>query len=273
MKISIIFITSDEKIGRFVGITKQAIVPASVRDRFAKVNFSATSLTVTTPGTSAEDIFRYLRASADGVDGVIIFCEDRLADLLRSYQTAFCVHVYERRHETSISNYLGGMIAKVLRAFDYYSRQFSNFATQKFLILPLGNFDADENTRLKQLFSPIQLHDFHGSLEALLRDFRKRQRPKREGSYRDVYVVDNRNHFYRYGHERHARAETKSPPHNGLCKIKNEFRFGLRVVSDRHFNVSKEGEQISGDFVDCHESQVIIRPSPRINMFVNDYCS
>ena len=85
------------------------------------------------------------------------------------------------------------------------------------------------------------------------------------------HIVDDNYHAYEYGKEEHARMATGSP-HKTSCYISGRFRFGKRINSLRHYNVSSvDKNTISGNFHDCHHDNHEVRSVTHLNMFSNDY--
>ncbi len=86
-------------------------------------------------------------------------------------------------------------------------------------------------------------------------------------------MVDDRARFFKFGPEQHARFAT-GDPHRPFCAFNADFRFGNRIDSTRHYNVSEsKGDRttIEGEFDDCHDARVTVPRTTHLNMFSNDY--
>jgi hypothetical protein len=100
---------------------------------------------------------------------------------------------------------------------------------------------------------------------------RERQTPKVESSYRTTFIVDDEQRYYEYGKEKHAKSDTKIPPHAELGSVAGTYRFGKKYDPERHFNVSLQKGEIGGSFGDCHDTPTVVAPCSHINMFPNDF--
>ena len=86
--------------------------------------------------------------------------------------------------------------------------------------------------------------------------------------------MDDRQRFFKYGHERHSRLAT-GENHQPYCELTGNLRFGWKIDSERHYNVSeteKDETSIEGTFADCHSSSHDVKDRPtHLNMFSNDF--
>ena len=103
----------------------------------------------------------------------------------------------------------------------------------------------------------------------------KIRKPKKRPHTSKKFYVDERNFFFEYGKEDHARHETDPKKgHNVNCDISARFRFGIKIDETKHFNVCKDDKEkssIEGIFDGCHEHPITIKKTTHINMFSNDY--
>ena len=166
------------------------------------------------------------------------------------------------------------IISKILRAFRAVLAKFESSDDSQLLSLPLRNFHAAELTEIARLCRD-ECHegDFVERLQAQLSRLRSRRRPRKQSSFNTKYVVDDQARFFVYGNEKHARFGT-GEPHRPSCALTGYFRFGTRIDSARHYNVSEtEGDRtrIEGEFDDCHDAKRVVPATTHLNMFSNDF--
>jgi len=208
----------------------------------------------------------------DSADGLVVVSDQSLRIYMNGIGSSSFLFFFDTtRCGNNIQNVLSHTLSKVFRAFQAYSQRFDDEKYQRLLILPLRNFRSPEITRLQAMFADGIDPALGNDLDRYLGDMRERQKPKRRDSRADVFVVDSNQNYFKYGHERHSKAETASPPHNSLCFMNSIYRFGRRVDSERHFNVSRDGTVISGHFDNCHDQEETVGAKSHLNMFTNDY--
>lgn len=173
-------------------------------------------------------------------------------------------------------NYFSKIISQGLKNFFQYKRSVSDGSNQQAILLPLENFKAEEIQELKTLFRTRTLDpSFANHLKRTILLLKGRRRPRRNCNYANIYFVDDDDKLFDYGKERHAQLET-SNPHSELCELTGNFRFGIKIDSTRHYNVTKECKghtNISGAFIDCHGDTHQITSRTHLNMFSNDQVS
>ena len=152
----------------------------------------------------------------------------------------------------------------------------SSAGNQLPLLLPLRNFTAKEWTELQGVFRGDGMD---GNLPKRVGDLVKRintrKRPRKQATSPQTYLVDDDDKLFDYGKERHAQLAT-GKPHTSICVLTGNFRFGWRIPTDRHYNVTKESgglTKIAGIFPDCHGDLIQVTDRTHLNMFSNDYHS
>lgn len=207
-------------------------------------------------------------------EACILVVDRRWRDYVADIRAPVFVIEFDAPHVTpNYRNFFHGILGRALRSFGQLLAKFERGDDFKLLVLPLRNFHAAELTELARLCrEDYQSPDFDRDVEARLAELRARVRPRRRTSYRTTYAVDDKQRFFHYGLERHARFPT-GDPHLTYCEIAGMFRFGRRVDELRHFNVSEtEGDEttIVGRFADCHGEEHDVTDGTHLNMFCND---
>jgi hypothetical protein len=269
MTTTIVVLTPDKSISTLIGVRKTALIPSDIRKKYPHISIGSI---VIEPATTLETISNFFVRTTG--EGVIALCDNRLAHLVNDLATPLFTVIYDHTlGGKSLQNYFWMILSKVIRAFAVYEARFDLQATRKLLILPLRNFSSDELRELHGLFrNGVEANgNFHSALDRLLKALRNRQKPKVQTDYRKTYIVDDGERYFEYGMEVHAPLETGVPPHNWFCAVAGTFRFGKRYDPKRHFNLSRQGAQISGTFQDCHGSSAGRGPCSHINMFPNDF--
>jgi len=278
MKFHIVFVTADEYLAKYVSKKKTGIIPRDVSRHGCfggpKSTVSVSSYLVP-PNGNAPDLRTFLTPVMYTADGIVLVCDDVLENVVDSLKDAmFCAPITRGYEGMTLHNYLNRFLSRVLKNFSAFAVKFADGKYQKVLLLPLNNFSAPDLNELRNAFSALAgENQFSDTLTTLLARLRDRQRPKSSDDYPNTYLLDDRRHFYVYGPERHAKADTKSPPHSFRCKINGFFRFGLRYDEARHFNVSLENrrEHISGNFIDCHDASRHVHPCSHVDLFPNGF--
>lgn len=269
MSTSIVVLTLDRALSQLIGIKKTFFVPSDLRKKYpdmSVVSYLANS------DTTAEDLVPYLTGMESS--GIVLLCDNRLAHLVPALGTPLFTVIFDHTlGGKPPHNYFGMILSKILKAFAAFEARFNDQKMKKLLVLPLRNFWSAELRQLHGLFrNGVVINEaFANSVDQLLSALRGRQRPKTDRNYGKRYVVDDQVKYFEYGHERHAQLETGVPPHNPLCAVAGIFRFGKRYDANRHFNVSRQGEDISGIFYGCHDDSAARGPCSHVNMFPNDF--
>jgi hypothetical protein len=278
MRFHIGFVTADENLAKYVSRKKAGIIPRDVSRHgiFAEEkNIVSVTALLVRRDMKPDELQRFLTPVMHTADGIILVWEDTLGEIVDPLKDAiFCAPIARGYDGMNLQNYLNRVLARVLKNFSAFVVRFADGKYQKAMLLPLNNFLAAELVELRNTFSTrVGDNHFSDTLGSLLAQIRNRQRPKSYRDYSEPYFVDDHDRYYAYGIERHAMAETKSPPHSFRCKLNGLFRFGLRYDEARHFNVSLENkrESISGEFKDCHETPKNVEPCSHLNIFPNGF--
>ena len=174
----------------------------------------------------------------------------------------------------SPQNFIASLLNRVLGDYCALKAMFDDQKYRKVFTLPFRNFKAADLTDLRQIcVNSIDNPGFAVRMEGALKSLRKRQRPKRYEDSNVRYLIDDEGKHFNFGHEVHAQADTKMPPHNRLCVLQNQFRFGRRFDNRHHYNVSSgdRNGKMDGTHPNCHDAPTITQGHTHLNMFPNDF--
>jgi hypothetical protein len=275
MTFHFIVVTSSEEVHRYIGVKKQGIVQKDVREDYSHLfDQCIISPVLIKPGQIVEDVVvSFFKEYVDNPSGVVLVVEEGLAHGAAAFcESCFLFYFDKNLGGKNLQNYFGMFMHRLIKGFDYYARHFDQETYRKMCILPLRNFKADELAEFHDTFRKgVPLRGFEDAVDGFFKRMRQRQKPKTVKSYKSTYFVDDKDHYFAYGLERHSKPETKIPPHDQLCELNSYLRFGKPYDHDRHFNVTVESGQISGIFEDCHGSTATVAATSHINMFPNDH--
>ncbi len=273
MHVQILVVTGCRDVSQMVGKTKMRLFSDKVIRKASTlgVTVSVSSILLTQP--KSDEILDYFIRHSATLSGAIVILDDNFSFLLSDLAPSlFSVIVSSDALSLNIQNCLRSAYNSSLDIFLSIYERFQNFQYKKIFLLPYRNFLGSDFEDLAGNFrkgivdrSLIQKVD-----EALSR-IRKRQKPKTSSTYRDTYLADDQKRFFQMGKEKHAKAETGQPPHSKLCVLNSKFRFGNKFDENLHYNVSFEGDDISGVFADCHDRGEIVGTKSHLNIFPNDY--
>lgn len=268
-------VTSSEDLSNIVGRKKESLVSANFKkkSRDLGLNLSIGSLYK----ASLEDVMNYFIDHAnDTAGGIVILDEEYRQDFSKLSPGLFLSYLSITSHKPNYQNILSAAYSNSLRSFLPLYERFIQGQYQKILMLPEENFFAPEkNTFFHSMLKGDTKRSCVEDIDIYLRDMRKRQNPKRSSTYNTTYYVDDQDNYFEMGLERHARPETRCPPHSIRCELNSKYRFGNKLDDSKHFNVTseKEKEYISGVFTNCHGDRELLPSRTHINMFPNDYYS
>jgi len=175
-------------------------------------------------------------------------------------------------------NFLRGIVSSAIGEFARFTSFFNDHKYEKILLLPTKIFKMSAFDRLISISKKdVSPDEPIKEIESCIKEIRSTMSPKNYKRFKGMpqYLVDENRLYYEYGHEHHARAETKSPPHNLICALNSRFRFGRKYDDRRHFNVSVERPKtsISGYFTTCHCETSRFSSDTHLNVFPNNYIS
>lgn len=278
MKLAIILVTQNEALRDYFALKKGAIVPYDALNRgYYKDIRPVVSLfnLLVSNQTTAADVEEFLASRVLDEAASIVLVDLVSAHLLTNVRNSLLVAVLrEPGHNPNYQNYFHPQIAQAIRGLGQTLSRFKSFDNFKLMALPLRNFrgaDLDELARVhREEWSQANFGDL---IEAQLVNLRKRVRPRRRSEYKNVYAVDDNGRFFIYGFEKHSRQATGGN-HRASCELAANFRFGNKIESEKHYNVSEtEGDNttIEGTFYDCHGEPHIEDRKSHLNMFASDF--
>jgi hypothetical protein len=275
----LLVVTPDEVIRQTIDDRQGLVVPETYR-RKEHDAFGVTRIVVSCllahGGVTQQRVFDHIAERRTGETAGVVIVSDRRVGLGGPpLSDIYFLNEYDQFGVAkSPQNFVASILNRVLRDFRVLTLKFADAKYQKIFRLPLRNFAAAEIADLRDTCSnSIEMAGFADRLDALLSRFRRRQQPKRKSDYQDEYLVDDKGRHFQLGHEHHAQAETKIPPHNLLCLLGNRHRFGRAFDHLRHYNVSMDGENATMDdtYPDCHSNERSGGGKRHLNMFTNDF--
>jgi hypothetical protein len=274
MSLIIAFVTGAAAVLETVIEKKAALLPNEFRaNGFADLGGIEPVVTAfdTNRGKNLDSLLDWL--AWEDASGVVLLTDDSLPDLVGLLGDQLSVHRFTPpAYGAKTANQLTATISKSLRAYRYLATRFADAKYQQIFRLPLRNFDATDIGRMRELCRDMTQRNYGREIDALLRDMRKRQLPKRASDYADVYYVDDAGKHFEFGPEHHAQADTAIPPHSVLCIMANRLRFGQRFDGTTHYNVSREKKAaMVGSYQDCHGTDTLNKKRTHLNMFTNDF--
>lgn len=253
-----------------------ALIPKSLRDHQCMKEIGAKfSVSVYDPTTAGRSLAQYLMEDKK-VQFIVLLLDRSLGNFANDIACAcFVANVEFVTHpKTNYKNYFASTLSRLLKNLATFLAIISDGANEQVMLLPFRNFNAQQLLTLRDVCRSETLSpEFINKVNSLVETLKGRKRPHRKSGRPARYYVDNNERLFQYGLERHAQLATGTP-HTPVCVLTGNFRFGKRIATDRHYNVTKEsGEdtQIAGEFADCHDEVHVVSQTSHLNMFSNDY--
>jgi hypothetical protein len=276
VRIHICLVSSDQGANELVRRERHALIPKSLRDhqRITKIGIEF-SVSVYDPATAGRPLAQYLLAAKEN-QVIVLLLDTALGDFANSVSCAcFVADVEFTSHpKTNYKNYFAGKLSRLLKNLATFLTIIGDGANEQVMLLPFRNFDAQQLRDLREVCRNEALSlEFANKVASLVEALKNRRRPHRKANYPTLYYADDDERLFEYGLERHAQLATGFP-HSPVCALTGNFRFGRRIATNRHYNVTKEfgrGTQISGEFVNCHDKAYAVVTTSHLNIFSNDY--
>lgn len=258
MRIVIGVASADPALRSYVAIARNKIVPPEaisrgyLHDRHARFSIQLFALR---PETPEIDLDNWLRDISKAADGLILLVDPDSRARFADYEEAYFVEELPHTAGRVLQNEMRATLAPVLRHYGAVSRRFDRLNDQRILLLPLDIFQADDLAALRLRLTADKMQTGLGEdIERLMARLAGRARPKRQKRFRDVYLVDDRPLWYRYGPEKHKIVQTVTPPHPSRCWHNSQFRFGRRYDDRLHHNVDdgNKPSSVVGALTTCH---------------------
>jgi hypothetical protein len=276
MRVVLVLVSSDQDACDLFRKEKEGLVPRSLREHERIKSVGLKFVTgIFDPAAAQRSIQDYVLDAARSAGAVALLVDSSVAHIAVPVASAcFVGNVAFNPQATNYKNLIVATLTKLIKNLVVLVEAQSSAGSQQALLLPLRNFVAPELNALQDLFRLNTISpEFPIQLGRLVGQINERKRPRRQSPYKSTYLVDDQQKLFDYGKERHAQLATGAP-HNSMCVLTGNFRFGRRIPTDRHYNVTKEAgafTRISGDFPDCHGAVVGVAETTHLNMFSNDY--
>ena len=221
------------------------------------------------------NVDEYFLTSTRGIDYVIAIADEETEHLLESIRhSLFCTVISNSKAQVNLTNYLRPIFQKLIKNFLRLLARMNAGENEQAMILPLKNFDAQEIIELAEVCkNRNMMATFENELGSATTAIQKRRKPRRNSSYSTKYFIDDVEKHFVYGTETHSSIGTGAP-HQSYCEFNGTFRFGKRIPTNRHFNMSRgrgDDTEISGDFRNCHGEEITVPKQTHVNMFANDH--
>lgn len=276
MRIHLCLVSSDPGANELVRKERSALIPKSLRDhqrmREIGADFSAS---VYDPATANRPLAKYLLERTED-QFIVLLMDTSLGDFTNEVACAcFTANVEFATHpRTNYKNYFANKLSRLLKNLANLVDIIGDGTNEQVMLLPFRNFNAQQLRDLREACRNETLSpEFANRVTHLVEALKNRRRPRRTSNDPRLHYVDDDDKLFQYGLERHAQLATGTP-HTHVCTLTGNFRFGKRIVTNRHYNVTKEsgqGTQIAGEFADCHDEVHLVAPKSHLNMFSNDY--
>lgn len=276
MKIFIGLISSDEKICEAYRRDRTGLIPKELLNGKLKGLNPVFHVGAFNPNAADSSIEEYLKNATRTSDAGVLVIESQHRHLVDAIPNAyFSAEVEIEVGNGQYKNFFAGIFARLLKNFACAMDCMTRSDNEQVMSLPLRNFVSDDLQELARIFREESLSgSFNSEMGAQTTKLKARKSPKRNSSYRNkMFIVDDKEKHFEYGKEVHSKVAT-GEPHGTSCEINGNFRFGKRVASDRHYNVSRgpgDGVRIGGDFPNCHDAVITVKETTHINMFSNDH--
>lgn len=276
MRIHICLVSDDEEAIGLVRRERVALIPKTQREHARIKDLGVEfSITAYNPKSATTPLASYLLE--DQRDEFIILLLDKaVSHVITEFSAAcFVAEVEFAVHpRTNYKNYFAERTSRLLKNVVSFLSVIRDGANEQAMQLPFRTFSAKQLQDLREVCRDEALSpDFTNRVISHVEDLKKRRRPHRKSNYPEQHFADDDEKLFRYGMEEHARLAT-GVPHTPVCVLTGTYRFGKRMPTNRHYNVTKEfgkETQISGEFVNCHDEQYTVTSTTHLNIFANDY--
>jgi len=228
-----------------------------------------------------ESLIDYIHSSIEyeNDDNVAILADDSAFYNLSKLNTSFLLcHIDEINSikEKQFHNYISKAANKAIKKLNLIKAIVDDGGIGEMARLPTKNFDFEgfrEFVREASIRYNSNLSD--NDFQKLASDLKMMRKPKKRSDSKEKYYIDDRGRHFSLGDEDHSLHDTKD--HELICDIKAKYRFGCKINSRKHFNVSagdKDSSRLSTDFHHCHGDEIIsVKNKSHVNMFSNDFIS
>lgn len=277
MKIYIGFITQDKSLIKTFNSSKESLVPKEIRTKLPKIcsfKFDAFDPLNSKNNFSIES--HLLHASRDFDYAAC------LIDTKFNYPSSdiFCALLCGKVDSKQIKlgntkNFFSCHFTKLFKSAIFTIEKMNDSQCEQAMRLPRRNFVNNRFHALCEVYQDdvLEAH-FHNTAKEKIYAVLDLKRPRRDSSYNHKYFIDDESKHFIFGKEEHSVLPTGSP-HQPSCVLNGIFRFGMKISTDHHYNMSKgTGDQtyISGSFLNCHNMLITVsKNDTHLNIFTNDF--
>ncbi|HHB7052115.1 TPA: hypothetical protein ACN7KQ_003137 [Klebsiella pneumoniae] len=277
MKIYVGLISLDPSLIKEFNAVKEALIPKPIREKLPKkcnFKFDAFNPTVS---KGALTIDSHILKETDGFDYATCLIDERLDTYCQNIRHAIlCASVIpDEVKDGNLRNFFSNRLTKLFKSAIFTIEKMSTSEIEQAMCLPIRNFKAQDLSELCRLYREdvIEAH-FHNTARQQITAISRRRQPRRKSNYSTKYFIDDDSKHFIFGKEEHSKLGT-GDPHLAHCVVNGNFRFGKKIVTDHHYNVSKgDGDKtsISGNFPNCHDEIITVnKGKTHLNMFSNDH--
>ena len=248
-------------------------------DKLGGGDFLTYHVTDNNSSTASLIEFIYSKIKYEHDDNVAILSDEFAFSNLSCIKNAFLLCQLDgifSIKEKQFHNYISSAANKAVKKINLMKSIVDDGGLGEMARLPIKNFSSD---RLKDFIreaairynSTVSDNDF----QKMASDLKMMRKPKKRSEYRNKYYIDDKGRHFSLGDEIHSSYDTKG--HDYLCDILAKYRFGCKIDSRKHFNVSagdNDNSKLSTEFHHCHGDEAInIKDRSHVNMFSNDFIS
>jgi hypothetical protein len=227
------------------------------------------------PVETKESVETHLHGELDNWDAIVLLVDNQMAYEVSQLRNAFFIGQLDLpEYSPNYQNIFSGTVKRLLKNFGFLLLSMSTAESEQAISLPLRNFKSVELTEFARMCQDMALDPgFNDEIAPILSQLLSRRGPKRRTQYPNLFFVDDDDKHFEFGKEVHCKPGSGGD-HVVACQMHVKFRFGRKIDSTRHFNVTqgdKDDSRISGDFLDCHGAVIETRKKTHINMFSSDF--
>jgi hypothetical protein len=276
MNLFIGLISTNEKICEEFNKKRDGLIPTEVRskEKIKRLN-PVFSIGTYNPAKDERTVEEYLSYATRRAEAAVLLVDSRHLDAIQAIRSAFFITPLNIGDgELNYKNFFGQIFPRLLTNFSDLMSTMGDSSNEQVMALPLRNFHANELLELARICrEETMLGTFRDAVIEQVIALKERKRPRRDVDGKQKFLVDDNALYFDYGKEVHARLATGAP-HLKSCVLTGNFRFGKRIETNRHYNMTRlSGGQtkISGEFLNCHDHPLLVKESSHINIFSNDY--
>jgi hypothetical protein len=270
MKRLFIFVVGTTEAEYYFSTNRRSLVPEDVRRPTDAISIARAS--------AVTDIDAFFRSKVLGFineyESIFIFYEEGLEQFLSNYKMIFFLAQYRFTEPRIFLNVIRSIISAVVRRANLILEKMQNHVALQIILLPRRNFVSHEANAIWEFLTVIdqdgaEREGLERRISGLMKARRKPKKIRKSGKRR--FFVDEKGWHFEYGMEHHGSPEIGDPKHLITCALASIFRFSVRYDNQRHYNVTLDGKQFSGELDNCHDTKIGVRNASHVNIWPNDY--